>query len=260
MEKKSVRWAPLVGTAVLSAAGRLLRRQQPGTALDELGLPTGRGVWGLAVLCIAALAAFLVMAGKTEKGTGGQEHFPPSVPALIFAVLGAALLLAGNLLAVFQPTFTSAARLTSRIAGAAGILTTLCFMGIAAGWVRGTRTAPALYLLPVVYYILQLIFNFKTWSTDPIILDYCFKLFAMVFAMLAVFHVGEFAFGTGRRRFAVFLCLGGVFFAAVSLADGGAVHLLQTSGTALWLLASVWQLLGPPAEIPELAPEETEEE
>ena len=37
--------------------------------------------------------------------------------------------------------------------------------------------------------MVKLILDFKRWSVDPAVLDYCFALFAAIAAMCAVFHL-----------------------------------------------------------------------
>ena len=244
--KKLLGRVPVLGiTAALSVAGFFLRMQQLKVGFDAMGLPVGKGLWPLILVCVAALAAFGYAAFQKEKRPLWQENFPLSVAAEILAVLAAGLLLFGNVLAFRQPIPMSTRTNLMLIKGTCilGCATALCFVGMAAAWHKGQKASPALAIVPVAYYILRMIFSVNGWSTDPIILDYCFNLFALIFVMLGVFHAGNFVFDAGKRRLAVFLCLGGVFFSAVSMADGGTVHMLQSGGAILWLLAVLWQLL-----------------
>lgn len=245
MRKVLGRIPVLLGTLILAAAGFFLRRHQLNVGFDAQGLPTGQGIWGLMILCILALAAFLAVALKKEKRPGYEENFSSDMLSMILSVLAAGLLLAGNGMAFIRqsPMATPVNQMLTRVTAVLGMVTALSFIGTVSARHKGNKPSPWLYLLPVVYYILQLIFNFKSWSTDPIILDYCFKLLALIAIMLAVFHVGGFAFDTGRRRSAIFLCLTGVLFSVISLADGGISYVLVTSGSCLWLLTNAWQLL-----------------
>lgn len=246
MRKLLGRIPVILGTVVLSAGGALLRLRQLNMGFDAVGLPSGEGLGALAVLCVAALALFALVAVQKEKKSSFAENFGASLPAVILAVPAAGLLLAGNLMALMEqsPMATPMSQMLTRVTSILGIVTALCFVGAAAGQYQKKKASAAVYLLPVVYYILQMIFNFKGWSTDPVILDYCFKLFALIAVMLAVFHVGGFALDMGKRRISVFFCLTGVFFSAVSLVDGGMTHMLVTAGSMLWMLACGWQLLG----------------
>lgn len=235
----------ICGTAILAVLGFFLRKNQLASAFDAVGLPTGQGIWGLVILCAVALVAFLAVSLKKEKRADYAEVFSKSLVSVILSVLAAGLLLAGNVAALrdYNPMATPLNQMLTRVTAVLGIVSGLCFVGAAAGQYGGKKPSAVLYLLPVVYYILQMIFNFKSWSTDPIILDYCFKLFALIATVLAASHLSGFVFGIGKRRGTIFLCLAGVFFSAVALADGGLTYMLQTGGTLLWLLANAWQLL-----------------
>lgn len=235
----------LCGTAIFSVLGFWLRKHQLTAAFDPAGLPTGQGVWSLVILCVLALAAFLAISLTKQQRSGFAENFSPDNIAVILSMVAAGLLIAGNVLVLQTPTPMAPpiSRTLLRVTAALGIASGACFVGAASGQHKEKKPPHGLYLLPVVYYILQMIFNFKNWSTDPIILDYCFKLFALIAVMLAAFQLSSFTFGLGKRRLALFLCLTGVFFSAVALADGGSTHILQTAGSMLWLIANSWQLL-----------------
>lgn len=234
MLKKVGRWPILAGMMVCAAAGYLLRRNQL-AAFDSAGLPDGSRVWGLVILCLAAVllaAAAALTAEERKELPCRAEPFG----AVLF-LLAAALLAFGNLMVFFRG---SAASSIVRVTAVLGVISGVCF---AAAPFREERKPAVLWLLPIAYYILQMIFSFKGWSTDPIILDYCFKLFALIFTMLGVYRLGGFAFGGGSRRLSLFFTLGGVFFCAVTLADGGTVHVLQTAGGLLYLAAGAYGLL-----------------
>lgn len=230
MLKKLGRWPVFAAVAVLAAAGHFLRKGQL-AAFDGAGLPSGSGVWGLAAVCVLALAICAAAAFTAGEGEDRKADYLTAVLSV-----GAALFLAAGSLAAFA----AAASLPMRLTAVLGVLTGLCFA--AAPWRREKKPA-ALWLLPIAYYILQMIFSFKRWGTDPIILDYCFKLFALIFTMLGAYFLGGFAFGEGKRRKSLFFTLGGVFFCAVALADGGTVHVLQTLGGMLYLAAGALGLM-----------------
>lgn len=245
MKKFLGRIPVLAVTVALSVLGFFLRRHHLRVGFDPNGLPVGGFIWVLAAVCAVSLAIFALAAFGKQKRSSWQENFSRSLPAEIAAVPAAGLLLLGNVLALMAPN-PMATPMNLMLTGGTSVLgciAALCFVGMAAAWHKEKQASSVLAIVPVVYYILRMIFNFKGWSTDPIIVDYCFKLFALIFVMLAVFHVGNFVFDMGKRRLTLFLCLGGVFFSAVSMADGGSIHLLQSAGAALWLLACAWQLL-----------------
>lgn len=116
---------------------------------------------------------------------------------------------------------------------------------------RTGNRIPLWELLPVLYLLLKLICNFKSWSTDPVIMDYCIELLALSFSLLAVYGIAGFCFDLGRPRKTLFFSSCGIFFSAAALADGISAGLFSTIcwdlGLILWLLPVVSCLLRPQA-------------
>ena len=92
---------------------------------------------------------------------------------------------------------------------------------------------------------MELLVKFRGWGNDPVVLDYCFELMALIGTMCGLFQSAGFCFDKGHRRTAVFFCLFGVFFGAASVADAAGAEILVRLATILWLEASLWQLLRP---------------
>ena len=246
MTKKTERLPVLAVLLALSSAGYILRRRQLNIGFDAAGIPTGRGTVLTVLVCVLAvlLAAFVALGVKKRPAFAENFSADPVPTALL--VLAAGFLAGGCAIELMDP---ASAGLAGRLAAALGVASGLCFVVMGAVWRQGKKPVAAAWLIPVVYYILQTILSFKSWSTDPVILDYCFKLFALLCAMLGVFHASGFVFDVGGRRSCLFFCMTGVFFACVTLADGGTNHMMRTAGGALFLLATGWQLLGDAAEI-----------
>ena len=121
------------------------------------------------------------------------------------------------------------------------------------------KRSPAPEMVPVVYLLIKTMLNFKRWSTDPVILDYCVQLFALIFTMLAFFRGAGFVLNQGKPRRALFDCMAAVFFCAAAMMDG--IHTLSLSaiitygGFLLWQLPVIWDLLtpSPPDPVPRMA-------
>lgn len=244
--KQTRRLAVMVAAALCSVAGFLLRRIQLQTAFDAMGLPNGKGVWPLVLVCMAVVMGALLIALKASKRDGLRENFGRSPVALVLMLMAAGCMAAGGAYELLnaQPAANMANLLLDRLSPILSIATGLCFVSMAANWNKGTAVSATPWLLPIVCYILRLIFRFKTWSADPIVLDYCFSLLSLVFCLLGALHIGGFAVGVGKRKSGIFFCLCGVFFCAVSLADGGFSHVLTGLGGVCYLAANAWQLLG----------------
>lgn len=254
MTKKTDRLPVVAVLLALSSAGYILRRRQLAVGFDAAGIPTGRGGALLVTVCVLAvlLAAFVALGAKTRPAF--RDNFTAHPLPTALTVLAAGLLAGGSAIALMDPASAGPAE---RIAAALGLASGLCFVVMGAVWRQGKKPVPAAWLIPVVYCVLQTILSFKSWSTDPIILDYCFKLFALLCFMLGAFHASGFVFDKGGRKSCLFFCLTGVFFSCVTLADGGTAHMMRTAGGALFLLATGWHLLG---DGPKGAPEEAENE
>ena len=252
MKDKLGRCPILAGTVALSAAGFFLRRHQLKVGFYASGIPNGNGVWVLAAVCVLAVALFAAVAFLTGRRPGFRENYPSSLPAVFLLVAAAGMMVAANAPALLFPddSLQKTALLLDRLLGVLGVVTGLCFIAMAATQYQKKEPTATPWLMPIVYYILRLIISFKGWSVDPIILDYCFKLFALVFVLMGTFYVAGFVFDNGKRPMSVFFCLGGAFFSIVSLADGGMLQVLSAGAAAAFLLANAWQLLGK-APIPE---------
>lgn len=221
----------LLGTGLTAAAGFVLRGWQARRGL----VPGDVSVWCLGLLCAAAAAALAAVCRGLEKREVYTESFSSGTAELAVSLAGAALVLAGALLGLLRGE--------GRLVPALGVLAALCFGATA--WQRSRGTVPlyVFHAAPCLYLVVKLILEFKQWSVDPAVLDYCFDLFFAISAMCAVFHLGSFCFDKGQRRVSVFWCLSCVVFAAVGLADGGLARCLLLAGMGVWTGCSAWQLL-----------------
>ena len=73
------------------------------------------------------------------------------------------------------------------VVGALGVLASACFVITGVGRFRGRIAPLAIHLFPCLYLICKLIIDFKRWSIDPALLDYCFSLLAMICVMCATY-------------------------------------------------------------------------
>jgi len=219
--------------------GFFLRLRQLHTAFDETGLPSGYSWIVLAAFCLVCAAALAFGARRLPEEETYRACYGPDLVCVILTVAAAGLLLAANISSLLSgaPDGTLLERYLIRLTDLLGILSALAFVAAAGAQHRSGRPGAWTCLLPVVYFVLRLIFHFKSWSTDPVILDYCFKLFGEITVMLSVFYAGGFLFDKGKRRLTAFFCLIGMVFAGITLADGGLEHCL-TAGSGLCLLAA----------------------
>ena len=120
-------------------------------------------------------------------------------------------------------------------------------------WMRshGKATYPPLELVPDIYLVVKLILNFKGWSTDPIILDYCIMLFALIFVVLGFYYSTGFLFDLGKPRLTLLFTLCACLFSAVAIVDGildgSFATILEYLGFIAWLLPVVCAVSVPSA-------------
>ena len=207
-------------------------------ARDDLGLPTMNGAtWGL--IAAAAVYLKLAMSARRTPCKSGQRQvieyrkggFVTALVAAALITLGAILGFAGNL--AEGPGVTAPLLVLLGLLGGIG-----CFV---TAWARQYRDKrlPAAELLPVLYILVQLIISFKGWSTDPIILDYCFRLFGLIFALLAFLRGAGFCLDQGKPARTLFWSLGAVFFCASAMMDG--ILSLRPALVASYLGCMLWQ-------------------
>ena len=243
--KRTEKRIVLPAALALALAGfllRLLQRSRTGSILP---------------LCLLSLLA-LGYAAFVSTGLKPRARFRVNqqpTPALL-ALPNAALLLLAAAIA-----YCISLRGGSRILIGGGSFISAVLLGaIAFGTVLGNRPHPLLYMGITLALILKLIPEFRTWSTDPIISDYCFSLFAMLCVLLLSFYLGGFAMDCGKRRISVFFCIAGLYFCAVALPGSSAAACLDFLGYAVLLAAELWELLTHPRRRRRRIPQEADAE
>ncbi len=239
MERKLSGVPVLIITMLLAGLGFFLRRSQLDTAFDAIGvIPDSKMplIW-VAVLVVLLFAAvsFLLRKRKKYQALSSTRVLPLAggcLAGVLMAVSGVMLLI-------------SAAQKTDMLVGMGGVVTGLCWAAASVLRYRGARIHVALFLVPTVFLVVELICRFRFWTRDPVILDYCFDLFALIASMCALLHLSGYCFDQGGRRITVFYALCGVFFSAVAMAGAPVAELLGYLSMAVWLLVQLWLLLRP---------------
>ncbi len=239
MERKMNGVPVMVITIILAGLGFFLRRSQLQTAFDAIGvIPNSKMplIWvSVLVVLLFAAMSFLLRKRKKYLCLSSTRVFP-----LAGGCLAGGLLAASSILLVVAD-----ARNMDLVIGYSGIVAAACWIAASIQRYRGTKAHPALYLLPALYFVVSLICRFRLWTRDPVILDYCFDLFALIAAMCALLHLSGFCFDQGGRRITVFYALCGVYFSAIAVAGVPVAEMLGYLAAAVWLLVQVWLLLRP---------------
>ena len=241
MEQKLGRMPAMIVTILAAAAAYFLRLNQLQTMYDETGrviAGTGKGFFTwfcAAVILLFAAYAFLLRPRKKSSALSGRGS------VVLLVTLAAAL---GMVLGCAAMVLDME-RAYDMLLAAGGVVTALCWAVAGLERFRGRKLPAVLFMIPTLFFAVRLIMDFRIWSQDPQVLDYCFDLFAMISIMCATYYLGGFSFDRGQRRPAVFCCCCGIFFGAAAIAGGRLREVAMTGGAMLWLAANLWTLLRP---------------
>jgi len=240
MEKRLGRIPVIVLTIMAAVVTSILRYVQLKSALDHTGkIMAGAGKGPLTWICLAFAVLAVVYCFFLQKRERMQSKGKTSVVI--------------TLVAAFLMALGSAVRCNVHMLLAlGGFVAAICWVAVALIRRQEATPSAALLMLPALHFALELIVEFRGWSRDPLILDYCFDLFALICVMCATYHLAGFSFGKGKRRLTVFYCICGVIFGAIAAAgqvSGAAQDPAQLSalliqvGNVLWLLVNLWLLM-----------------
>lgn len=257
---------PLIFVILAALCGSGLRSWGLHAGTDAGGVPVSHlSHWvyvGVSALCVAA---FLLLAVRSPGRSGRYRVLQCGSGGFALGLIAGGLLLIGSL-AEFVESLLTGPGISAPIICLLGLLGSICCM-IAANFRRkGENPWPATEVLPILYLIVKLIFNFKDWSIDPIILDYCVILFALIFALLAFHRTAGFVFDQGKPRASLFYALCAVYFSAAAMMDGMADLSLATiityCGFMLWQIPVILCLSVPraPDPVPEKQDKQSKKE
>lgn len=240
--------------ALGAVLGALTRFWNLSAALDQQGLfilrhPATSVLIGISILFV------LVFAILSQRSPGhGVDHRVLTYGSgqAVLSLIAGLLLLASSVFYAVSNVFD----LEVFVLFVLGLGSAISMLVLSMGRKRGNKKhLPE--LVPVFFLLVKLIFNFKNWSTDPIILDYYDMLFAMIFLLLAVYGIAGFSYDCGCPRRTLFYSSCGIFFSAMAAVDGLMEgtwsNVLLYLAMILWLCPSVYCLLVPREEPPKAA-------
>lgn len=207
--------------------GLLLRLLLVATGTDGKGLIVSfHPAWiALLVLTCAVLAALLLGSSNIHGSMSYKASFPRSVFPLAAGVLAAIAavvslirhLHADAVIAIPPNIFTTAAFF---LTGAVMILAAAAF--ILAGLCRLTeRKVPfLLHVVICVWFALEMLNLYQTWSFDPQIQDYCFQLLACIALTMTAYQLASFDIDKGSHRKLWFWGLAATYLCCLCLDSG----------------------------------------
>lgn len=234
--------------------GALLRRWVLSVGADGRGLyPAAHPGWvGYLVLISAALIGIYLITRKCDEASDWASNFPGG----IFPALGHVLAAGGiGLHSVSQLQATGTLHFLSCWLG---FFTAAALLVLA--WQHFQRKAPMsmAYLLPCLYFSLQLFLLGRAFSTETQLLRFLPQLLAMGASALASYQLWGFAVGLGSREKGLYWSLSAACLCLSAAPDAHVMYAL----VGLWHLLSHCALTLAPAPLeqsPETPAEETGE-
>lgn len=225
-------WAVLAAGAV----GLLLRLWLFGAA-DVSGLLP---IWHISeillwILTAAVMLFLLCCTWNLRQATKYRFNFPASVPGGMGAWLGA-LGIGGTCiveLLINPDTMTAFTAVLGLIAAAL-----LVFIGICRR--NGRRPSMLFHGFLCIFMMIRLISQYRHWSADPQLQDYCFQIIALVCLMLSSYQRALFDANSGKRRPYAFFNLAAVYFCCLALP--GWENTAFFLGCGVWMFADTCNL------------------
>lgn len=243
----------LIAISTLAALGSfVLRRLQLTGSFDNAGLLARNDGVSIALYSLCALAAVLALLLCLREPKRDVPVMEGKMKLRGAAVILAALVLLGS----YMPLNFDGDTLSLVVMALAFVAA--CAMAVEGVFHMQGQTGSLVggCILPV-YLAISLVADYRVWSQDPLVVDYCFQLLFLVSAMLASYYLAGFRVGKGKRRFTLFYTACAVVFAGSVLADGGVQNILHTAALLIYLVAECWPYL-PRPEAPEVVEETAE--
>lgn len=177
----------------------LLRANHPANAL-------------LFILTAAVLAVLFVCMRHLTGTLPYKKIFKRSVPA----AAGCAVAALGIAITVFSELSRQHDRVTV-IACVLGVLAAASLVILAVCRLRSVRPSLLLHGCVTVYLMIHLVSQYRIWSAEPELQEYCFQLLASVFLMLSTYHRATLDAHSGSRRQFVFFNYGALFFSCLAV-------------------------------------------
>ncbi len=184
------------------------------------------------ILLLVLTAGFLAVLFFATRSLVQGSKYGFNFPASQIGGLCAALAAVGIALVSATELMAAAATL-ERVCWMAGLPAAGCLAFAAHSRWKGLHPSMLFHTFLCVWLILVLVCQYRRWSADPQLENYCYQLFALVFAMISSYHRATFDANFGKRGSYAFFSLGCVYFCLLSMA--GPQDIL------LYLCLGIWQ-------------------
>lgn len=219
-------WALLTG-----GVGLLLRVWLMSSGVDQKGFLITGHIAGilLFLLVVGAMVALFFLTRDLLEATKYEFNFPASD----IGGYGAFIAAAGIAISSVVDMFVAIDKLEVVVA-AFGLATAGLLVLTGLNRRNGTKPSVLIHVGICVYLMMRLVCDYRHWSSDPQILDYCFPLVATASLMLTTYQRAAFGAQDGQRRPYAFFSLTAIFFSCISL--------VGWSNILFFLSVIVWQI------------------
>jgi len=191
------------------------------------------------------LLLLLLCAGKCTDNTEDPYRLPAAIAGMVGSILGAM-----GIVISAMAELTLHNDILTKLAFGLAIAAAAALLAVAYCRSKALRPNVLLHAVIAVYLLFRLINQYRHWSSDPQLQDYCFQLLATVFVMLAAYHRGAFDVGIGKHRPYIFFHLAAVFCCFLSLTDKACIAFYI--GCGIWMMTDLI-----PASVPDVPQEES---
>ena len=217
--------APIMGVLGMTAMWSV---QTFGT--DDKGLiqPFHFSVIALWLVTIAMFGAILFLLWDMPETSGYRRLFPDSRLAAV-GTLAAAI----GILATAVESLTAMNEPIRMLSGILKIIAGIALIGLAWCRYKNIQGSFLSWAAATAYMLLRIMFEYRSWSTQPELLRYLFPLLASVSMALAMYHRTAFAVKMGSRKQFLFFSQVGAYCCLLSLIGDPAPFY---AGMAIWAL------------------------
>ncbi|MBR4290058.1 MAG: hypothetical protein IKT52_05390 [Oscillospiraceae bacterium] len=221
----------ILGSGIL---GLVLRIVFYATGVDGRGLLVSNHPAVIALWCLTAAVAavLLVFSFKITGSAEYAEAYPVSIPA----ALGAFAAMTGMAFATGRE-FAEFSNRLNLIVWVLGICSMAAMGRVGLCRLTGKKPYFLLHVVVCIYFAMRMVSQYRAWSADPCLQDYCFYLCAYVALMLAAYHQAAFDAGVGKHRGLWFCSLAAVYLCCLSLK--GSSDSLLLLGSAAWAFTNL---------------------
>ena len=233
-------------TLVLGLAAAFAHRHLMTTGIDSKGLlipnhPLTLTLWAL---CGGFVLLALWISRQQKVCAGFEAHYPP---CRIRGALG----IAGGIAVAFSGAMML--KSSQPLIGGAALAAGVCMALAGLCRLLGKRPTPLFHCVVCIFFIINLVLSFRSWSADPQLQDYVLPLMASLSLMLFAYHRASSDADIMTPRRSVFFSLCAAFFCLAALSD--------ETLRPLYLGAGAWAAgAAPTVEIIEQPTEEEPEE